>query len=184
MIGLWLLHFWEYVVVLLPVQPWLGYKRRKKEDFPRGLGVKTLCLHCREHGFNRRTKIPHGVGHGQKEKEGRRKRIRDSAGKDVVIEMEVLFMFLILVIFWNQFSLIYPGIYLLASLVAQMVKNPPARQEIWVSSLSWEDPLEEGMATYSSILAWRIPWTEEPGRLQSTGFQRVRHDWATKHSTT
>ena len=47
----------------------------------------------------------------------------------------------------------------------------------------WEDPLEEGMATHSSILAWRIPWTEEPGRLQSTGSQTVRHDWATKHST-
>ena len=61
--------------------------------------VKTLCLHCREHGFNHRTKIPHAVGHGQKKKEGRRNRIRDSDGKDVVIEMEVLFMFLILVIF-------------------------------------------------------------------------------------
>ena len=50
-----------------------------------------------------------------------------------------------------------------AFLVAQMVKNPPAMQETWVRSLGWEDPLEEGMATHSSILAWRIPWTEEPG---------------------
>ena len=50
-----------------------------------------------------------------------------------------------------------------ASLVAQTVKNPHAMQETWVRSLSWEDPLEEGMATHSSILAWRIPWTEEPG---------------------
>ena len=49
-------------------------------------------------------------------------------------------------------------------------------REIWVQSLGWEDPLEEGMATHSSILAWRIPWTEEPGRLQSMGLQRVRHD--------
>ena len=48
-----------------------------------------------------------------------------------------------------------------------MAKNPPAMRESWVQPLGWEDPLEEGMATYSSILAWRIPWTEEPGRLRS-----------------
>ena len=58
------------------------------------------------------------------------------------------------------------------SLVARMVKNLPAMQETWVTSLGQEDSLEEGMATHSSILAWRIPWTEEPGRLQSTGSQR------------
>ena len=65
--------------------------------------------------------------------------------------------------------------------MAWWVKNPPAMQkrpELWVWSLGWEDPLEEGMATHSSILAWRIPWTEEPGGLQSMGSQRVRHDWA------
>ena len=62
------------------------------------------------------------------------------------------------------------------SLVAQMVKNPPAMQETWVRSLGWEDPLEKGMATHSSILAWRIPWTEEPGGLQSMGSQRVAHN--------
>ena len=49
-------------------------------------------------------------------------------------------------------------------------------QEMWVQSLGWEDPLEKGMATYSSILDWKIPWTEEPGGLQSVGSQRVRHD--------
>ena len=57
-----------------------------------------------------------------------------------------------------------------------MAKNPPANaetQETWVRSLGWEDPLEEGMATHSGILAWRIPWTEEPGRLQSMGFQEL-----------
>ena len=48
-----------------------------------------------------------------------------------------------------------------------MVKNPPAKQETWVRSLGWEDPLEDGMAIHSSILAWEIPWTEEPARLQS-----------------
>ena len=61
------------------------------------------------------------------------------------------------------------------SLVAQMVKNLPAVQETWVLLLGWEDPLKKGMATHSSILAWRIPWTEEPGRLQSMGSQRVGH---------
>ena len=63
-----------------------------------------------------------------------------------------------------------------ASLVAQTVKNPPAVRETWIRSLGQEDPLEEGMATRSSILAWRITWTEEPGQLQSIGSQRVRHD--------
>ena len=73
----------------------------------------------------------------------------------------------------------YPLQYSWASLVAQMVKNPPAMWETWVQSLGWEDPLEKGMATYSSILAWRIPWIEEPGRLQSMGLLRVRHNWGT-----
>ena len=59
---------------------------------------------------------------------------------------------------------------------AQMVKNLSVIQEIQVQSLGREDPLEKEMATHSSILAWRIPWTEEPGRLQSMGLQRVGHD--------
>ena len=60
--------------------------------------------------------------------------------------------------------------------MAQRLKLLPAMQETWVRSLGWEDPLEKEMATHSSILAWRIPWTEEHGRLQSTGSQRVGHD--------
>ena len=60
--------------------------------------------------------------------------------------------------------------------VAQMVKNLPSLQKTQVQSLNQEDPLEKELATHSSILAWRIPWTEEPDGLQSTGFQRVRHD--------
>ena len=60
--------------------------------------------------------------------------------------------------------------------MAQTVKNLPAMQKIQVRSLGREDPLEEGMATHSSVLAWRIPWTEEPGGLQSMGSQRVRHN--------
>ena len=62
------------------------------------------------------------------------------------------------------------------TLMAQIVKNPPAMQEIWVRFLGWEELLEEGMATHSSILAWRIPWTEEPGRLQSIESHRVGHN--------
>ena len=65
------------------------------------------------------------------------------------------------------------------SLVAQRVKNLPTMQETWVQSLAWEDSLEKGMATHSGIVAWRIPWTEEPGGVQSMGSQRVRHNWAT-----
>ena len=63
-----------------------------------------------------------------------------------------------------------------ASLVDQTVKNLPAMRQTWIGSLGWEDPLEEGMATHSSILAWEIPGTEEPGGLQSMGSQRVGHD--------
>ena len=63
-----------------------------------------------------------------------------------------------------------------ASLVAQLVKNPPAMQETWFRYLGWEDPLEKKMATHSSILAWRIPSTEEPGGLQFMGLQRVGHN--------
>ena len=68
-------------------------------------------------------------------------------------------------------------------LMAQMVKNPTAMWDTWARSLGWEDPLEEGMATHSSILAWRIPWAEEPGGLQSMGSQRGGHDCVTKHGT-
>ena len=60
--------------------------------------------------------------------------------------------------------------------MAQLVKNLPAMQDTWVPSLGWEDPLEKDMASHSSILAWRIPWTEEPGRPQSIELQRVGHD--------
>ena len=69
-----------------------------------------------------------------------------------------------------------------ASLVAQMVKHLPAVQETWVWSLGWEDPLEKEMATHSNTLAWKIPWAEEPGGLQSMGSRRVRQDWATSLS--
>ena len=67
-----------------------------------------------------------------------------------------------------KFNQGFPGDY--------TVKNLPAIQEIWVRPLGWEDPLEKEMATHSRILAWKIPRTEEPGRLQSMGLQRVEHD--------
>ena len=73
--------------------------------------------------------------------------------------------------------------YMWSFLAAQMVKSLPAMQETWVSSLGQVDPLEKGMATFSSILTWRIPWTEESGGLQSMGSQRVWHNWMTNTHT-
>ena len=67
-------------------------------------------------------------------------------------------------------------------LVPQTVKHLSTVWEIWVQSLGWEDPLEKEMAIHSSTIAWKIPWTEEPGRLQSMGLQRVGHDWVTSRS--
>ena len=64
----------------------------------------------------------------------------------------------------------------IALLVAEMVKHLPTMQETWVRSLGQEDPLEKEIATHTSTLAWKIPWTEEPGGLQSMGLQRVEHD--------
>ena len=77
-----------------------------------------------------------------------------------------------LLISWLQ----SPSVVVLESLVAQRLNRLPPMRETSVRSLGWEDALEKEMATHSSILAWRIPWTEEPGRLQSTGSQRVGHD--------
>ena len=73
-------------------------------------------------------------------------------------------------------------VYIIYIMVAQTVRNLPTMQDTWVQSLGQEDPLEKGMATHSSILACRIPWTEEPGGPQSVGLQRVGHDWATNNS--
>ena len=77
-----------------------------------------------------------------------------------------------------------PIVYFVKVDAAQMVKNLPVVQETLVWFLGQEDPLEKGMTIHSSILASRIPWTEEPGRLQFMGSQRVRHDWATNTTTT
>ena len=79
---------------------------------------------------------------------------------------------------WSYVYVQYIYIWICLSLVAQMLKSPPMMQESQVWSLSQKDPLEEGMATDSSILAWRIQWTEEPGGLLSTGSQRVGHNWS------
>ena len=77
----------------------------------------------------------------------------------------------------NKYHMIFFTCIIWASLVAQRLKHLPAMWETWVQPLHQEDPLEKEMATRSSIFAWRIPWTEEPGRLQFTGSQRVGHDW-------
>ena len=83
----------------------------------------------------------------------------------------------LLVFFFFFFFLTMPHVLCVASLVAaQMIKNLPAMWETWVRPLSWEDPLEKRMAAHSSILAWKIAWTEEPGELQSTGSQRLGTD--------
>ena len=79
---------------------------------------------------------------------------------------------------WSQQSLLQTLVDdSVAPLVAQTVKNLPALWETQVWSLDWEDPLEKGMATHCSILTWRVPWTEEPGGLQSLGSHNIRHDW-------
>ena len=82
---------------------------------------------------------------------------------------------------WSDSAAVAAAHSEVSSLVAQKVKNLPAMWEIWVQSLGWEDPLENGMATHSSTLAWRIPWTEAPNRLQFMGSQRVRHHCATNN---
>ena len=86
---------------------------------------------------------------------------------------------------WDTREALFPHPYRFgwASPVAQMVKSPPAMKETWVWPLGQEDPLEKGTATHSSILAWRIPWTEQPGRLQSMGSPRVRHNRVTNTHT-
>ena len=90
-----------------------------------------------------------------------------------------VFLYFSTIIYYKILTIIY---YSLASLVAQTVKCLPAIQETQVRSLGWEDPPEKEMTAHSSTLAWKIPWTEEPGRLQSMGLQRVGHDWATSRT--
>ena len=88
--------------------------------------------------------------------------------------------------FWknlNDLFLFRSTYFLYISLVAQMVENLSAMQEIWIWSLGGEDPLEKGMATHSSILAWGISWTGDTGGLQSIGSKRVRHNWTTNTLT-
>ena len=83
----------------------------------------------------------------------------------------------------HRYMIVFPVSYLFwTSLVVQTVKCLPAMQKTWVRSLGRKDSLEKEMPIHSSILAWKIPWMEEPGGLQSVGSQRVRHDWATSLS--
>ena len=91
--------------------------------------------------------------------------------------------FLSIQVFW-VFFFFFTFLFYIGNSGSSESKNPPEMRETWVWSLDWDDSLEKGMATHSSILAWRIPWTEEPGRLQSMGSQRVGHDWLVKHSST
>ena len=100
--------------------------------------------------------------------------IEKSAGKE---SHSILFAILCNMIM--RVVLIWLQILMWASFIGRSVKNLPAVQQTWFRSLSWEDLLEKEMATHSSILAWKIPRTEEPDGLWSIGFQRVRHDWVT-----
>ena len=79
----------------------------------------------------------------------------------------------------SKTSILQHSASLWTSLVAQMAKRPSTMWETWVQALGWEDPLEKEMAIHCSTIAWKIPWTEEPGRLHSIGSQRVGHDWVT-----
>ena len=96
--------------------------------------------------------------------------------------LRMMDMFIILVVVAVSWCMYVQHYLVWASLVAQRLKHLPAMQETWVWSLGREDSLEKEMAPHSSIVAWRIPWTEEPGGLQSTGSQRVGHDWVTSLS--
>ena len=106
----------------------------------------------------------------------------DRKGKKRCYSVSVILQYIV----WDMAHSFFLKIFLLkyswfteASLMDQMAKKLPAMQETQVISPSQEDPPEKGMATHSSTLAWRIPWTEEPGRLHSMGSQRNRHEWAT-----
>ena len=88
-------------------------------------------------------------------------------------------MWILLTFGWSFFK---KYLFLSLAMLAQRLKHLPAMRDTWVWSLDWEDPLEKEMATHSSILAWRIPWTEEPDGLQPMGSQRVGHNWATSLS--
>ena len=92
-------------------------------------------------------------------------------------KLEFVSIYIVLITIYTVLGIISSLEMIWASLVAQTVKNLPAVRETWVQSLGWEDPLEEGMATHSSILAWTISWTKEPGQLQFMGLQRVGHSW-------
>ena len=102
----------------------------------------------------------------------------DHPSKSILFLERVLFLSLLELPIFNYYC--YIPLLFRASLVVQSVKNLPAMQETQVQSLGREDPLEKGMATHSSVIAWRIPWTEEPGRLPSVGLHRVGHNLATK----
>ena len=154
---------------------------------------KESALQCRRPGFDPWVgKIPWrkkwqptpvslpGKSHGQRSLEGCSPWGRKESGTTEWLTLTLTYMFI-----WTALVLTFSFIlhhftnhvFLKgASLVAQTVKNLPANQDTRIWSLGWEDPLEKEMTTHSSILAWRIPWTEEPRGLQSRGLQRVGHD--------
>ena len=100
-----------------------------------------------------------------------------------LVKWQFHWSFLLFLVSFSYISpLIFISFLLPDSLVTQKVKHPSIMQETWFHSLGREDPLEKEMTTHFSTLAWKIPWTEEPGRLQSMGLQIVRHNWETSLS--
>ena len=151
----------------------LSFNNKCLENF---LAVQSLKSHAHTAGIvnsipSRGPKIPYVLWHSQNEKK-KKKETNTHKKKYLLIDICIMKLYYILHMhtIWN-------------SLVVQMIKNLPAMQETPIWSLGQDDPLEKGMATHSSILAWRIPWTEEPGRLQSMGSQRVGLYWATNTHT-
>ena len=188
---------------LLLISPWVWsaklwsvFVNTHHQGLPRWLSGKESTYQCRAHGFNslgwedslEEEMAAHSTVFLPREFQGQRSLVGSSPWDHKVLDMK------------EQLSTYhqdqnrgdqgeaYPGKLTLleskpgAFLVAQRIKHLPAMQETWVRSLGWEDPLEKEMATHSSIPSWRIPWTEEPGRLQSMGSQRVRHNWVTSLS--
>ena len=155
----------------------------KERDFPGGPVVKTSPSNARMQVWSLTGEIRSHMPQGQKPKTYNRSNIVTNSIKTfkmVHIKKKKIFKKMKEKYFLRQTKTKIEGIWgQWSSLGAQIVKNLPAMQETWVLPLGWEDPLEKRMSTRSSICAWRIPWTEEPGRLQSMGSQRVGHDWAT-----
>ena len=133
------------------------------------------CRRCKRHGFSPWVGRTPGGGHGNPLQYSHLENLMDRGAWCATVQRVTKS--------WTRLK--WPRMHVVtgAFLAAQTVKNQPAIQETWVWSVAWEDSLEKGTATYSSVLPWKIPWTPKPGGLQSMGSQRVVHNWATNTFT-